>query len=78
MYNFSKVSALVWTLVKENAMNILPRDISLTFVRSQFVVQTYSTIAQWAQDNKFVESRLESWALVNSGNNYHKFKEDLN
>ena len=78
MYNFSKVSALVWTLVKENAMNILPRDISLTFIRSQFVVETYSTIAQRAQDNKFVDSGLKNWVLVNSGNNYHKFREDLN
>ena len=78
MYNFSKVSALVWTLVKENAMNILPRDISLTSISSQFMVQTYSTIAQWAQDNKFVDSRLKNWVLVNSGNNYHKFREDLN
>ena len=47
-------------------------------VRSQFVVQTYSMVVQWAQDNKFVESGLENWALVNLGNNYHKFKENLN
>ena len=35
-------------------------------------------MAQWAQNNKFVESGLENWVLVNLGNNYHKFKEDLN
>ena len=41
-------------------------------------------LAQWAKDNKFVESWLKSWALVNLDNNffldnnYHKFKEDLN
>ena len=47
-------------------------------VRSQFVVQTYSVVAQWAQNNKFVESGLEDWTLVSLGNNYNKFKEDLN
>ena len=35
-------------------------------------------LVQWAQDNKFVESGLESWALVNLDNNYHEFKDDLN
>ena len=47
-------------------------------VRSQFVVQTYSAMAQWAQDNKFVESELENWVLVDSGYNYHNFKDCLN
>ena len=35
-------------------------------------------LAQWAQDNKFVESRLENWALVNLDNSYHEFKDNLN
>ena len=35
-------------------------------------------LVQQAQDNKFVGSELESWALVNLDNNYHEFKEDLN
>ena len=52
--------------------------LKIPIVRSQFVVQTYSIMAQRAQDNKFVKSGLENWALVNLGNNYCKFKEDLN
>ena len=44
-------------------------------VRSQFVVQTYSAMAQ---DNKFVESRQENWTLLDSGYNYHNFKDSLN
>ena len=47
-------------------------------VESQFVIQTYNAMAQWAQDNKFVVGGLEYWALVNSGYNYHKFRDDLN
>ena len=35
-------------------------------------------MAQWAQDNKFVDSGLENWALVDSGYNYHNFKDSLN
>ena len=50
----------------------------IDFVRSQFVVQTYSAMAQWVQDNKFVESGLENWVLVNSDYNYHNFKDSLN
>ena len=42
------------------------------------MVQTYGMMAQLAQDNKFLESELENWTLVNLGNNYHKFKEYLN
>ena len=42
------------------------------------MVQTYNAMAQWAQDNKFVDSGLENWALVDSGYNYHKFKDRLN
>ena len=42
------------------------------------MVQTYSAMAQWAQDNKFIDSGLKDWALVNLGYNYHKFKDDLN
>ena len=45
---------------------------------TQFVVQTDSTLAQWVQDNKFVENGLENWVLVNSVYNYHKFKDRLN
>ena len=47
-------------------------------VWTQFVVQTDSALAQWAHDNKFVESVLENWVLVNSDYNYHKFKDSLN
>ena len=47
-------------------------------VWTQFVVQTDSALAQWVQNNKFVESVLENWVLVNSGYNYHKFKDNLN
>ena len=45
---------------------------------TQFVVQTDSALAQGAKDNKFVESGLENWVLMNSGYNYHKFKDSLN
>ena len=47
-------------------------------VWTQFVIQTNSALAQWVQDNKFVESGLKNWVLVNSGYNYHKFRDDLN
>ena len=47
-------------------------------MRSQFVVQTYGAMAQWVQDNKFVESGLENWALVDLGYNYHNIKDNLN
>ena len=45
---------------------------------TQFVVQTDSALAQRAQDNKFVESGLENWALVNLGYHHHKFKDSFN
>ena len=45
---------------------------------TQFVVQTNSALAQRAQDNKFVESGLEKWALVNLGYHHHKFKDIFN
>ena len=35
-------------------------------------------LAQWAQDNKFVENEFENWALVNLDNSYHVFKDNLN
>ena len=47
-------------------------------MRSQFVVQTYGAMAQWVKDNKFVESGLENWALVDLGYNYHNIKDNLN
>ena len=45
---------------------------------TQFVVQTDSALAQWAQDKKFVESGLENWVLVNLGYYHHKFKDCWN
>ena len=45
---------------------------------TQFVVQTDSALAQRAQDNKFVESGLENWVLVNLGYHHHKFKDSFN
>ena len=70
------------TLLKKEKKSIKKRffliKLKIPIVRSQFVVQTYSIMAQRAQDNKFVESELENWVLVNLGNNYCKFKEDLN
>ena len=42
------------------------------------MVQTYSAMAQWAQENKLVESGLKNRALENSSYNYHKFKDSLN
>ena len=50
----------------------------ISLVWTQFVVQTDSALAQWAQDNKFVESGLENWVLVNSGYCHHKFKDSFN
>ena len=47
-------------------------------VWTQFVIQIDSALTQWVQDNKFVESWLKNWVLVNSDYNYHKFKESLN
>ena len=47
-------------------------------MRSQFVVQTYGAMAQLAKNNKFVESGLENWALVDSDYNYHNIKDNLN
>ena len=47
-------------------------------VWTQFVVQTDSALAQWAQDNKFIESGLENWALVDSGYYHCKFRESFN
>ena len=38
----------------------------------------YGMLAQWAQDNKFVENELENCALVNLDNSYHEFKDNLN
>ena len=42
------------------------------------MVQTDSALAQRAQDNKFVESGLENWALVNLGYHHRKFKDNFN
>ena len=42
------------------------------------MVETYGMMAQWALDNKFLDNGLKNWVLVNLGNNYHKFEEDLN
>ena len=42
------------------------------------MIQTYSAMTQRAQDNKFAVGGLEYWALVNSGYNYYKFRDDLN
>ena len=49
-------------------------------VKSQFMAQSliYGMLAQWAQDNKFVENELENCALVNLDNSYHEFKDNLN
>ena len=47
-------------------------------VWTQFVVQTNSALAQWVQDNKFVESGLENWVLVDSGSYHHKFRDNFN
>ena len=47
-------------------------------MRSQFVVRTDYALAQQAQDNKFVESELRNWVLVNLGYHYHKFKDSFN
>ena len=47
-------------------------------MRSQFVVQTYGAMAQLAKNNKFVESGLENWVLVDSDYNYHNIKDNLN
>ena len=69
---------LPFQLFKYDHIKLKRKNLSIVLVGSQFVVQTYSIMAQWAQDNKFVESGLENWALMNLGNNYHKFKEDLN
>ena len=33
---------------------------------------------QRAQDNKFVESGLGNWALVNLGYYHHRFKDNFN
>ena len=44
---------------------------------SRFVVQTDYALAQRAQDNKFVESGLGNWALVNLGYHHHKFKDSF-
>ena len=46
-------------------------------VWTQFVVQTDSALAQWVQDNKFVESELENWALVGSGYHHYKFRDSF-
>ena len=45
---------------------------------TQFVVQTDSIMAQWAKDNKFIESGLENWVLVNSDYHHHKSKDNFN
>ena len=69
------------TLLKKEKRSIKKKiliKLKIPIIRFQFVVQTYSIMAQRAQDNKFVKSRLENWVLVNLGNNYCKFKEDLN
>ena len=44
---------------------------------SRFVVQTDYTLARRAQDNKFVESGLGNWALVNLGYHHHNFKDSF-
>ena len=44
---------------------------------SQFVVQTDYALARRAQDNKFVESGLGNWVLVNLGYHHHKFKDSF-
>ena len=47
-------------------------------VRTRFVVQTEYALAQWAQDNKFVDNGLENWVLVYLGYHHHKFKDNFN
>ena len=42
------------------------------------MVQTSYALDQRAQDNKFVESGLENWALANMGYHHHKFKDSFN
>ena len=44
---------------------------------TQFAVQTDSALAQLAQDNKFVDSGLENWALVGSGYHNYKFRDSF-
>ena len=44
---------------------------------SWFVVQTNYALARRAQDNKFVESGLGNWVLVNLGYHHHKFKDSF-
>ena len=41
------------------------------------MVQTDYALAQRVQDNKFVESGLGNWALVNLGYHHHKFKDSF-
>ena len=50
----------------------------LSLVGSQFVVQNNYALAQRSQDNKFVESGLGNWALVNLGYRHHRFKDSFN
>ena len=49
----------------------------MQIVGSQFVVQTDYALAQRVQDNKFVESGLGNWVLVNLGYHHHKFKDSF-
>ena len=50
----------------------------LLAVGPQFMVQTNYALDQRAQDNKFVESGLENWALANMSYHHHKFKDSFN
>ena len=42
-----------------------------------FVIQIDYALDQRAQDNKFVESGLENWALANMGYYHHGFKDSF-
>ena len=44
---------------------------------TRFVVHIDNAMTQRAQDNKFIESGLENWVLVNLDYRHHKFKDSL-
>ena len=51
---------LPFQLFKYYHIKLKRKNLSIGPVGSQFVVQTYSIMAQWVQDSKFVESGLEN------------------
>ena len=71
---FEKAEYLDSTYKSGSLSGKLPK---MTIVWTQFVVQTDSALAQWAQDNKFVESELENWVLMDSSYYHYKFRDSF-